>query len=75
METVDTIGFFTKTSKMDENGRQKGVLGSTSSGGSRISKRWGHQPYGGHQHTILSHFPMKWKKFGPRGGARPNFTM
>ena len=46
----------------------------TPSGGSRISLRWGHQPWGeGRQHTILLNFPkncMKLKEFGPQG-ARP----
>ena len=45
------------------------------SGGSRISLRWGCQPSRGHQHTILPKFPencMKLKEFGPRGTARPS---
>ena len=44
---------------------------SPSSGGSRISPRWGRQPSGvGHQHRILPNFPkncMKLKEFGARG--------
>ena len=44
------------------------------SGGSRISPRWGHQPFRGGrlQHTILSNFPkncMKLKEFGRPGAS------
>ena len=52
-----------------------GELSQVFSGGSRISPRLGCQLSGGGgcQHAILPHFPkncMKWKEFGPQGGAR-----
>ena len=42
------------------------------SGGSRISPRWGRQPYIRRQHTILPKFPKtawNWKNLDPQGGG------
>ena len=66
METkrADSDWYFFPANKMSE---------SVSSGGSRISQRWGRQPSRGTNIQLCQIFPWNWKNWDPERSTRPSF--